>query len=60
MVDEDDGPTIGHAARYRRNALVILAEQLSGIPTWVYQENPLLAVLLVSRPRRGFPPAAPR
>jgi energy-coupling factor transporter ATP-binding protein EcfA2 len=43
----DSGPM-----RNRRNALVIVAEQLSGVPAWIYQNNPLLKLIHVTRPER--------
>ncbi len=43
----DNGPLQG-----RRNVLAVLAEKLSDVPTWVYQENPLLALIHSTRPER--------
>ena len=36
----------------QRNALIIVAGQLGGVPTWLYQDNPLLALIHATRPRR--------
>jgi energy-coupling factor transporter ATP-binding protein EcfA2 len=34
----------------RKNVLVIVARQLGGVPPWLYQDNPLLALVEVPRP----------
>ncbi|MFZ1935251.1 MAG: AAA family ATPase [Thermoguttaceae bacterium] len=36
----------------RKNVLVIVAEQLGSVPAWLYQRNPLVAVLHLPRPSR--------
>jgi energy-coupling factor transporter ATP-binding protein EcfA2 len=35
---------------HRRNAMVLLASQLEGIPRWLYHENPLITLVAVTRP----------
>lgn len=34
----------------RRNALVIIASQLAGLPSWFYQDHPLLALIRIPHP----------
>ena len=36
----------------RKNALVVVGGQLGAIPPWFYQENPFVALLQVTKPRR--------
>lgn len=36
--------------RNRRNCCVLVADRLEGVPGWLYQENPLLALVHVNRP----------
>jgi hypothetical protein len=40
------GPLAG-----RRNALVMVAWQLAGVPPWFYQDNPFISLIQVGRPR---------
>lgn len=49
MLDEAAELTQGRLAG-RRNALVIVASHLAGLPSWFYQDHPLLALIRVPHP----------
>ena len=57
IVEESAIVSVGRL-RNRRNALLLLAEELEGIPAWLYKNNPLLSLVHVPRPnfdeRREF------
>ncbi len=42
----------GHRLCGRKNALVVVGGQLGAIPPWFYQENPFIALIQVTKPRR--------
>ncbi len=54
-----EAATIGHGSLAgRRNTLILVASRLASVPTWLYQEHPLLALIRIPSPpedeRRKF------